>query len=175
MTPGSPFSRIRTLCPLSIPAGIVTWIFLFLAIYPVPRQSGHLSLTTLPVPLQSGQVWTFCTVPKKDCCVNTTFPLPPHLVHVSGFVPGLAPVPWQTAHSSFRTISISFSHPKTASSNVILTLVRRFAPFIGPSLPLLLAPPPPKKSPKISPKISPISMPEKSNPPAPPPVPSNAA
>ena len=22
-----------------------------------------------PVPWQSGQVWTFCTIPKKDCCV----------------------------------------------------------------------------------------------------------
>ena len=142
--------------------------------YPVPRQSGHLSLMIFPEPPQSGQVCTFCTVPKKDCCVNTTFPLPPHFGQVSGVVPGFAPVPWQVWHSSFNTISISFSHPKIASSNVMRTLVLKLEPFIGPSFVLLLEPPP-KKSPKRSPKISPISMPEKSNPPAPPPVPSNAA
>src|SRR5699024_8073011 len=118
-TPGSPLSRMRTLCPLSIPAGIVTLIFFLLDVYPVPAQSGHFSLMIFPEPPQFGHVCTFWTVPKKDCEVYTTCPLPPHFGHVSGDVPGLAPVPLQELHGSFSTRSSSFSHPKTASSNVI--------------------------------------------------------
>ena len=93
---------------------------------------------------------------------------------------GFAPVPWHVVQVSFRLISSSFWHPKTASSNVMWTTARRFAPFIGPLFALLLLPPPPNRSPKISPKISPISPPPKSKPPnppapAPPPPFSNAA
>ena len=128
----------------------------------------------LPLPPQSGHVCTLRTVPKNDCCVNTTCPLPPHLGHICGVVPGLAPVPLQVGQGSLRLRVISFSTPNTASRNVILTLVRTLAPFMGPFAGPLL--PPPKKSPKISPKMSPKSAELKSNPPAPnPPDPSNAA
>ena len=44
----------------------------------------------------------------------------------------------------------------SASSNVILTLARRLAPFVGPLFGLLLLPPP-NRSPNMSPKISPMS------------------
>ena len=43
-----------------------------------------------------------------------------------------APVPPQAVHGSLSVISSSFSQPKTASSNVILTLALRFCPFMGP-------------------------------------------
>ncbi len=143
-------------------------------IYPVPRQSVHLSLMILPLPWQSGQVCTLRTVPKRDCWVKTTWPLPPHLGQVSGLVPGFAPEPLQVLQVSFTFSSISFLQPNTASSKVMRTLVRRFAPFMGPLLRPLLRPPP-KRSPKISPKISPKSAPLKSNPPPPPIPPSKAA
>ena len=55
--------------------------------------TGHFSRITLPVPPQSGQVCTFCIMPNKDCWEYTTFPFPPHLLQVSGEVPGFAPVP----------------------------------------------------------------------------------
>ena len=51
-------------------------------------------------------------MPNRDCWENTTLPFPPHFVQVSGEVPGFAPVPPQVVHSSFSTISISFSQPK---------------------------------------------------------------
>ena len=76
-----------------MPAGMVIFSFFLLVIYPVPRQSGHFSRITLPVPPQSGQVWTFCTVPNMDCWVYMILPLPLHLEQVSGEVPAFAPVP----------------------------------------------------------------------------------
>ena len=39
---------------------------------------------------------------------------------------------WQVVHSSLRVISISFSQPKAASSKLMRTAARRFAPFMGP-------------------------------------------
>ena len=166
--PGSPSSGRFTACPLSIPAGMVTDILLRFDIYPVPWQFWHFSFITSPEPPQSGHVWTFLTIPKRDLDVYTTCPLPLHLLHFSFLVPGLAPLPLHVVHSSFRVISSSFSQPNMASSKVMLTRALRFAPFMGP---LLLAPlaeedlPPPKRSPNISLNISVKSMLPKSKPP----------
>ena len=46
-------------------------------------------LDDLAGPVAVGQVCTFRTVPKKDCWVNTTWPLPPHLGQVTGWGAGL--------------------------------------------------------------------------------------
>lgn len=45
----------------------------------------------------------------------TTWPWPPHVLHLVGLVPALAPEPLQVPQLSSREISISFSMPKTAS------------------------------------------------------------
>ena len=116
------FSRMRTLCPLSIPAGIVTLIFFLLDVYPVPAHFGHFSFTILPEPPQFGHVCTFCTVPKR-----TGMYIRPDLYHRTL---DMSPVMFQALHlcrdslrkGSFSTRSSSFSHPKTASSNVMRIL-----------------------------------------------------
>ena len=45
--------------------------------------------TILPLPWQRGQV---CWIEKKPCCMRT-WPWPPQVVQVVGWVPGLAPLP----------------------------------------------------------------------------------
>ena len=179
-TPGSPLSRILTLCPLSIPAGIVDRNLLLagnisgtatIRTFLTNNLTGSMTVrTSLDILHHTEQVTAVYIQP--DLFRHT-------LIHVSGVVPGFAPVPLHFGHGSFNITSISFSHPNTASSNVILTVLRDACPFHRSlTAALLLLPPPPKKSPKISPKISLKSAPLKSNPPyppAPPAPPSNAA
>ena len=80
LMPGSPFStNPDALSVINSCRDQITAIFFLASWYNQFRGSAvHLSLITFPVPLQSGQVCTFRTMPNRDCWVKTTWPLPPH-------------------------------------------------------------------------------------------------
>ena len=124
-----------------------------------------LSLRSLPLPLQSGQVCTFLTVPNRGqlCIYDLTFYrrisdkspdwfLVLHLFHGRLYT------------SSFRFRISCFSHPNTASSKVIPYRCPDISTFHR-SICLHVCCDRLERSPKISPKISPISPPLKSKPP----------
>jgi hypothetical protein len=92
-------------------------VFCFLT-RPAPPQSRQGSGMILPLPWHFGQV---CWIEKKPCCMRT-WPWPPQVGQVLGWVPGLAPLPWQVPHSSTAGMRIVFSAPRAASSSVISRL-----------------------------------------------------
>jgi len=93
-----------------------------------------------------------------------TWPRPLHAPHFSGRLPFRAPDPPQSTQAAIRGTTISFSVPKTASSNVIVRSYRRSAPLRALPPP----PPPPKMPPKKSLMMSSTPIPWKSsNPPKP--------
>lgn len=69
---------------------------------PFPRQSGHLSVITRPVPPQSGQTLWRIVLPNMVLCTVCTTPLPLQREQVLYAVPPLAPVPRQAEHGSLR-------------------------------------------------------------------------
>ena len=109
-------SRIRS--PASTPAGIFTASVLCAFTRPAPPQALHGSAIIRPVPWQRGQV---CWIEKKPCCMRT-WPCPPQVAQVCGFVPGLAPLPWQVEHVSWVGMRILVSVPCAACSSVISRL-----------------------------------------------------
>src|SRR5690606_25965480 len=149
LTPGSPLPLDRIRIPSSIPAGILTCSVLFLRVRPTPSQDTQGSVISLPVPWQVGQV---CCTLKKPCCIRTV-PAPSQVWQVLGWVPGLAPEPWQTSQVSQLGTRISVSKPLAACSRLISNVYFRSAPryTCGPPR---RPPPPPKISPKMSPNAS---------------------
>ena len=83
-----------------IPAGISNWTVTVFVIYPLPWQSGHLTLISLPVPLQYGHVVCVTNVPNGDCCCLETVPVPLQCEHVCTSFGVFAPLPWQWGHSA---------------------------------------------------------------------------
>ena len=86
---------------MSTPAGILTVRSLVTRVFPAPLHSEHGSFIIVPVPLHAPH--GLATL--KNPCWNLTCPAPLHVGHVADWVPGLAPVPEQTAQSavsSFR-------------------------------------------------------------------------
>ena len=83
-----------------------------------------------------------------------TWPVPWQFGHVTGFVPGFAPLPLQVVHFSFLFITNSFFIPEYASSKVISKSCLKSLPLLGPFLLLLPEEPPnPEKNElNISPK-----------------------
>ena len=73
---------------------------------------------TLPLPWHFGQV---CWMLKKPCCMRT-WPWPAQVVQVTGWVPGLAPLPWQVSHLSQLGTRMVVSKPCAACSRVISRL-----------------------------------------------------
>src|SRR5262249_51179614 len=94
--PGAPRPATLIRCPPWTPAGVFTLTSRGRSSTPRPLQCLHLSLTIAPRPPHCGQ-----TCEKENGPWSTsTSPVPPHVGHVSGDVPGLAPVPWQTWHTA---------------------------------------------------------------------------
>ncbi len=101
-----------------MPAGMLTSSTLFFLIRPAPLHAAQGSEITLPLPRQVGQV---CWIEKNPCCMRTA-PAPPHMVHVFGEVPGLAPEPWQVSQLSQAGTRMSVAKPLAACSSVISML-----------------------------------------------------
>src|SRR5690606_37908522 len=97
---GSPSPATRTAWPSEIPGGILTASLRFLGTRPLPRHPSHSSLMMTPRPAHVGQAVTMRNMPPSPACC--TLPCPPHVGHVAGFVPGLAPEPWHLSHTSSR-------------------------------------------------------------------------
>ena len=94
----SPFKRNRE--PLSTPAGILTDTVLVSMTWPRPRQVPHGLGMVCPFPRHVGQVVR--TV--KNPWLLETWPIPPHCLHVSGWVPGSHPSPLQSGQICDGTI-----------------------------------------------------------------------
>src|SRR4051812_30254543 len=107
-----------------------------------------------PRPWQRGHG---CWSAKSPCEVATT-PLPSHCGHVTGAVPGAAPVPWHVWHASSSSTGTVTCTPCSASSNETCTSVSTSLPR-WPRCCCCCARPPRLKSP---PKMSPRSKSEKS-------------
>ena len=69
--------------------------------------------------------------PNGVFCTISCWPVPRQTEHVSGFVPGLAPLPWQVSQVSVRGIVMSVSMPKTASLNSMVIVYCRSLPRCG--------------------------------------------
>ena len=119
-------------------------------ILPLPPHLGHGDEVDMK---PSGVWWRCCTCPR-----------PPHSGQTSAVVPGSQPLPLQVSQGSTRSMMTPFSQPKQASSNVMLTLVRRLSPRCG-ALGFERVALPPKPPPKKLPKMSPRSPKSKSMPP----------
>ena len=87
-------------CPLSMPAGTLAWIFRRRRTMPLPRQSLQGSLMILPRPPQREQGAVEAKTPMGVCRRVWTTPLPPQSGQVSGEVPGAAPLPRQVSQLS---------------------------------------------------------------------------
>src|ERR1044072_8380094 len=83
----------------------------------VPLQSGHGVATTSPAPAHCGQVRVRMNCPKIDDETDCSRPLPPHAEHVSGLVPGAAPVALQVEHGTATGNGTSLLTPLAASSS----------------------------------------------------------
>src|SRR5512136_581056 len=102
-----------------MPTGIFTLILRFLLTNPVPRQFLQGESIKVPFPLHVAQGVTWTYIAKLLCRMCCILPEPLHLGQVRGEVPGLAPEPLQTSHSSVLGTCSSFSVPLAASSSVI--------------------------------------------------------
>ena len=98
--PALPWPRMEMVCPLSMPAGTLAWIFRRRRTTPLPRQSGHGLLMTRPRPPQREQGAVEAKTPMGVCRRVCTTPLPPQSGQVSGEVPGAAPLPWHVSQFS---------------------------------------------------------------------------
>ncbi|KAJ6378110.1 hypothetical protein OIU78_028362 [Salix suchowensis] len=117
LLPALPSDRTLKRLPESTPAGTFRLIRFVLLTRPSPEQVLQ-GLNVSPLPPHEEHVITCWKTPKGVLADVTTWPCPPHVLHLDGFVPGLAPEPSQVPQLSSRVISISFSAPKTASLKV---------------------------------------------------------
>src|ERR1700693_5576136 len=85
---------------------------------PSPRHFLHGGAMTFPAPAHAEQGATLITWPKNDRWARRTSPLPPHVEHVSGDVPGSAPLPSQRSHGSSSFTVTVFSSPVATSASV---------------------------------------------------------
>src|SRR5215213_3692328 len=91
--PTLPCPRSVMYCPVATPGGTFSLIVRSTRTRPSPRHFLHGALTTCPSPAHVGHGATLTNCPKNERCARRTSPLPPHVVHVVGFVPGSAPLP----------------------------------------------------------------------------------
>ena len=103
-----------------MPAGTFTVLRLLTRTLPRPWHFWQGSVMILPLPRHLEQVRTFWMRPKGVFCTTRSWPVPLQVEQVSTLLPGFAPLPWHSGHSSSRTRLISFSQPKAASSRVMV-------------------------------------------------------
>src|SRR3989338_6152533 len=127
-----------------IPAGILTFIFLDFLTVPFPLQLLHGSLIVFPSPPHLLHVVCVAIVPKKVCLTLLWKPAPLQASQLTSFEFLPLPVPLHEWQASILSTSISFSVPKAASSNEMLTCFNMSVPL------LCLLPCFPKAAPKIS-------------------------
>ena len=102
-----------------MPAGIVTRSVRRRSVRPSPWHVSQGVSTILPSPRQRGHGLALTIWPSIVWRMDRSSPRPLHCGHSTGCVPGLAPLPLHVSHRPRTGNSISFSVPRTASSNVI--------------------------------------------------------
>src|SRR5678815_1499276 len=122
--PASPFPGERNRVPSRIPAGIFSLIRLSFSTRPSPRHFWHGFSMISPAPWQRGHVCETWKNPRE----LITCPRPAHVGQVVLREPASAPLPWHLSQASSFSISIVFSAPKAASSNLISMSYRRSDP-----------------------------------------------
>jgi len=171
--PPSPFPLSLIVDPLSTPAGILIFIVSFVLTLVVPWHDLHFFSGTFPSPLHVSHVRDVVICPRIVFLTSRTSPVPWQFVQFMMLLSASWPFPSHVLQTSGFVISSSFSHPNTASSNVIVIDASMSFPLLAGFLRLALCPPlapPPKKFSNMSanPDDPPPENPEKSNPPPPP-------
>src|SRR2546422_8862091 len=131
---------------------------------------------TVPSPAQVGQGETVRNWPKSDCAWRRTSPLPPHVPHTTGCVPGFAPVPAHSGQDSRLLMRTVLVVPVATSASVsfrptLMSCPRRRSRCCPPPKRLSNPPPPPPPPPPPKPPHKHPSDPERTkglkDPPAP--------
>ena len=109
----------------------------------------HGVVTIRPTPPHCGHVPVRTNSPKtlRETC--WTRPMPLHVVHVTGLVPGSAPLPLQRSQGTLTWKGTSRFTPLAASTSSISTSAAMSAPRAR-----LVPPPPNRSSPKNAEKMS---------------------
>src|SRR5881397_217159 len=122
---------------------------------PSPPQRWHGLGMTVPSPAHVGQGETARNCPKSDCAWWRTSPLPPHVAHLTGSVPGLAPVPLHSGHGSRLLIRTVLVVPLATSASVSFSPTLMSCPRRGSRPPPLRTPPPNRFSNALAPPPAP--------------------
>lgn len=101
-----PFPLNFRLAPSSIPLGMLISSDVVTASIPVPRQvrQGEVIFTPSPLHALHGVLRTIMP------CLKEIKPVPLHVLHFWGFVPGWALLPLQDRQVAFREYSIFYNH-----------------------------------------------------------------
>src|SRR5215213_1303803 len=122
---GAPAPLTLNCLPSCVPAGILTLTCLFLRTLPLPPHTVHGFSMILPSPPHLEHGVESAKKPWSRLCT----PLPPHSGHVSGAVPGAAPVPLHSPHASSTGTPTRVATPRRASSKLSLTFTVILSPF----------------------------------------------
>src|SRR5215218_11059109 len=126
LLPALPLPGILTFMPSFAPAGILTLTCLFVRTLPLPPHTVHGFSMILPSPPHLEHGVESAKKPWSRLCT----PLPPHSGHVSGAVPGAAPVPLHSPHASSTGTPTRVVTPFKASLKLNLTFTVIFSPFV---------------------------------------------
>ena len=152
--PESPWLLSLKCCPSSTPAGMSTFIFLWLSFIPFPLHLLQGLSITFPVPLHLLHTFVVILCIKPRLCTSLTIPCPSHCEQCSNEPPSLAPEPLQSEQLSFLGTVISFSIPRYASSKLTFISYRKSFPRLFCCLLL----PPPKNWENTSPRPPPWNI-----------------
>ena len=86
----------------------------------------------LPWPRHCPQVVTVANEPRKEACWRRTWPLPPHILQVSGAVPFFAPEPLQVSQICWCEIEMVLDVPWAASRKDKSITFDKSSPLDGP-------------------------------------------
>src|SRR3972149_6038360 len=109
--PGSPSPASLICVPSSTPAGIGTTRWTVRRSNPRPSHCLQGDPSVSPLPPHVGHVVTLTIDPSRVWRTCRTSPFPLHVRQRTGVLPGAAPDPAQTEHTSIRLSSICFSTP----------------------------------------------------------------
>src|SRR3990172_8329093 len=120
-------------CPWVPPAGTSTLTERTSSTVPEPAQVGQGAEMVCPDPPHRSQVVTVMTEPSIPRRATRTAPPPPHVEQVFLVVPGAAPSPTHTEHSTRVRNRTSVATPKAASDKATLAVTSTSRPRRGPA------------------------------------------
>lgn len=115
-----PFLLSLIVSPSLTPFGIITYYFAILFWTPPPLQLGQNYLILVPYPPQELQVVCMTNMP----CLIVWAPVPLHVLHLVGFVPGLHLFPLQVSHFTVLLYSTDYRYKMCYFRGSKYTLVK---------------------------------------------------